>query len=327
MKRIVAVFKKIEYELPVFLILAVKLPVEQFKPYGFVYLALCALSALFLGRFMRCAGCEKKSILLFIALLLAGDLIKILFLPSFSDPVDIVRKAISLLCFILTPAALRGSDSGFRKPVFAWGAPALCSAGTLAWPSFLFFYLPAVLIMSAHGHRPGKKNRLDFAYHATWFLPVLLACAYAVFGIFTGKKLLGFIPFPYGFKILPLRDISLALAAMLPLIVLFIFIWFLALRAAADRKTKRLLAVCLAEPAAVMLLSLFAYYAVSDGWKYCIAAVVFTWFCLLFYFLNAREKTVADAFEKTAGYLMKNPFILLALLIYLVKSAQIFYPV
>jgi len=328
MKKIAALFKKVEYELPVFLILAVKLPLEQVRVYGFFYYALCLAAALFLGGVIRQAnGLGRTFVLVFVALLLAGDITKTLFMPAYTGSSDIFLKALSLLCFFAALTALRHCGNGRCKPVFAWSVPVLCLAGTLARPSFLFFYLPTVLFLNAYEHAGKGKNGFLFSFHAAWFLPTLCAAGYAAYGFYTGTKPLGIVPFTFLFKILPLRDILLALAAALPLIVLFIVLWHLARRSAADKKTRCLLGLCTAQPAVVLLLNFFAYYAVSDGWKYYIAAALFTQFCLLFYFVAEREQAVVCSFEKTACFLLKNPFILLVLLIYLIKSAQVFYTV
>ena len=328
MKTIAALFKKVEVELPVFLILAVKLPVEQIKVYGVFFCALCLAAALLAGSVARhLKGREKKFVLVFAALFLAGDATKTLFMPAYTVAADILLKGLSLLCFLAALVVLRRCGSGRAKPGFAWSVALLCLAGTLAWPSFLFFYLPVVLIASAY-EQPGKgKNGSRLSFHAAWFLPALCAGGYAVYGFYTGTKPLGIVPFAFLFKILPLRDILPAAAAALPLIVLLLLLWRHALHSAAEQKTKRLLALCAAQPAGILLLNFFAYYAVSDGWKTYIAAAVFTQFCLLFYFAAAREKAVEAAFEKTAGFLLKKPLFLLAILIYLVQSAQIFYPV
>jgi hypothetical protein len=322
-----ALFKKVEYELPVFLILAVKLPVEQIKVYGIFFYVVCLTAALLTGSVLRRAGRDERVyVLIFTALLLAGDTAKTLLMPAYTGSADILFKVLSLLCFFAALTALR-LFAGCCKPVFAWSVPAFCFAGTLARPSFLFFYLPAVLILSAYENACRGKNGFRFSFHAAWFLPVLTAAGYAAYGFYTGTKPLGLVPFAFLFKILPLRDMLLALAAALPLFILFILLWRLALCAAADKKTKHLLGLCAVQPAVTLLLNLFAYYAVSDGWKYYIAAALFTQFCLLFYFVGAHEKPVEPEFQKTAGFLLKNPFVLLAILIYLLESAQIFYPV
>lgn len=326
MKKMAALFKKVEVELPVFLILAVKLPVEQIKVYGIFFFALCFAAALLAGSVIRRAGGRERVLLLvFTALLLAGDTAKTLFMPAYTVSADILLKALSLLCFLAALVVLR--RSGSAKPGYAWGAPLLCFAGTLAWPSFLFFYLPAVLILSAYEYAGKGKPGFRLSFHASWFLTALCAAGYTAYGYYSGTKPLGIVPFSMMINILPPRDILPALAAALPLIVLFVVLWHLALRSAADKKMKYLLGLCAAQPAAVMLVNFFAYYAVSDGWKYYIAAALFTQFCLLLYFIDAHEKSVEAAFEKTAGFLLKNPFILLTILIYLVQSAQILYPV
>ena len=328
MKKIAALFKKVEVELPVFLILAVRLPVEQIKVYGIFFYALCFAAALLAGSVIRNAG-ELKRIfsLIFVALFFAGDTAKTLFMPAYTVSADILLKALSLLCFLAALVVLRRSGSGRVKPVFTWLFPALCCAGTLAWPSFLFFYLPAVLILSAYEYAGKGKPGFRLSFHASWFLPALCAAGYTAYGYYSGTTPLGIVPFSMMIKILPPRDILPALAAALPLIVLFALLWGIARRGSADKKTKRLFAICAAHPAAVMLFNFFAYYAVSDGWKYYIAAALFTQFCLLFYFADAREKAVETAVERTAGFLLEKPFVLLVILIYLVVSPQIFYPV
>ncbi len=327
MKKMAALFKKVEFELPVFLILAVGLPVEQISVYGFSYYPVCLAAALLAGPVIRRAGNRERSFaLVFIALLLAGGPLKTLCMPAYTVRADVLLKALSLLCFLAALAVLRRCGGG-AKPAFALLVPALCCAGTLAWPSFLFFYLPAVLILSAYEYAGKGKPGFRLSFHASWFLPALCAAGYTAYGYYSGTKPLGIVPFSMMIKILPPRDILPALAAALPLIVLFALLWGIAQRGSADKKTKRLFAICAAHPAAVMLFNFFAYYAVSDGWKYYIAAALFTQFCLLFYFADAREKAVETAVERTAGFLLEKPFVLLVILIYLVVSPQIFYPV
>ena len=113
----------------------------------------------------------------------------------------------------------------------------------------------------------------------------------------------------------------------LPLIIIFAMLWSDAFKAAADKRLKTILMLCLLEPVFVLLSNIFLYYSVSDGWKYYIFAAAFTQFCMLFYFWDSGQKSVIQSAVKIGGFFKKNPVFLLAVIIYLIKFADVIYKI
>ena len=318
--------KKIEYELAVFLILAVKLPFEQLRFYAPAYYFSAAAAAIFFGAVLRRAEKEAKTYwMVFAAFLLAGDMMKTLMMPSASSAFVLYGKVFSILCYLLCVFLIRKPRLFFHKPVFGWLIPPLCAAGILASQSFVFFFIPSVLILMVFEKYKSKQTGKDFIWAATFSVSILLALALLSRGWDGRYFSIGFFGFKTAFSVLAKTGILKALTAVLPLLPVFPAMWVRAFRTSADKGLRRLLALCGAAPFAVFILCVFFYYPVSDGWKYYVSAVLFTQFCMLFYFLDSREKTVTDAFALTAGFFKKNPLILLAVLVYLIKASQILY--
>jgi hypothetical protein len=153
----------------------------------------------------------------------------------------------------------------------------------------------------------------------------LMPLALILRGTGSGYFAMGFLGPKAAVSVLAHTGILKALAAVLPLFFIFAAGWLKAYKTAVDKRLRRILLLCMLEPFFIFAVSIFFYYAVSDGWKYYVSAVLLTQFCMLFYFLNAREKTVTDAFAKFAGFFEKNLLVLLAVLIYLVKAPLLFY--
>jgi len=327
MKNLKAAILKIEFELPVFLILAVRLPFSEMKTYLFSYMVLCFAAAWFFGQAIRRTegGNGNIFILFFVAFLLSGDIMKSIFMPTAAMPVILYAKAASLLCFLLIFLMIRRPVPVFRKPFYYGLIPVVCFIGIFLSPSFVFFFIPIVLTMIYCEKFKTDKPGLISVFWTVLLGSLLISAAFITAGYFIGYKYMGIIPVGFAFRILSYGEIFKALAAVLPLIIIFAALWRDAYAKATDKKMKHIILLCAASPFYVILMNTFFYYASSDGWKYNIFITAFTQFCLLFYFLDLREKAVAGAFERIGVFFKKNPIVLLAVIIYLIKIADIFY--
>jgi len=326
MKSFQKAIEKVEFELPVFLILAMKLPFEQLKTYWFSYLILSFAAAWLLGEIIRRTEKNMKIYcLFFIAFLLSGDMMKSLFMPAVTFSYILYGKAASFLCFLLAVLIIRSPAPLFQRPVFTRYLPFLCAAGIILGPSFAFFFIPIVLILLLfEGCKTGKTG-LDSVFWMVLLGSLLISAAFIVSGYLSDFRYMGVVPLKVAFKIITWGELFKAAAAVLPLIAMFALLWADAYKKALDKRLKRIILVCMTEPLLVILINILFYYTASDGWQYTIFIIVFTQFCLLFYFLDSGEKTVAGSAGKIGGFLKKNLLVLMAVIVYLIKFADIVY--
>lgn len=326
-KAMTATLKKIEYELPLFLILAVKLPLGQIRVYGPSYYLLAAVIAALLGGVLRKAEKGvKTAYMIFVALLLAGDLTKFVLMPEAPGPFVLYGKAFSVLCFLLCLILIRKPVPCLQKPVYVLLVPLLCAVGIIGGQSFVFFFIPVVLIVLIFEMRRAKTPGIHLALAATAVVAVILPLALLMWGG-GGPFAIGFLGFKPAFRVLARTGALKALAAVLPLLAVFPVLWLKARKTSENKAFKQILLLCATAPALSFVLCIFFYYPFSDGWKFYVSAVLLAQFCMLFFFLDAGEKMVMDLFRKTANFLQNNPLFLLVLLIYLVKIPQFLYPV
>lgn len=327
-KRLNAAVKKIEYELPLFLILSVKLPLGQIKIYGLAYYLLAAVVAVLLGGVLRKAEKgTKTAYMIFIALLLAGDLTKFVLMPEAPGSLVLYGKAFSVLCFLLCLVLLRKPIPCLQKPGFVLLVPLLCTAGIVAGQSFVFFFIPVVLIILTFEKYRAKAPGIQFTFTATAAVAVILPLALLVWGGNSESLTIDFLGFKPAFRVMARTGVLKAFATVLPLLAVFPAFWLKARKASENSAFKRILLLCTAAPVLSFVLCTFFFYPFSDGWKFYVSAVLLTQFCMLFYLLDAGEKTVMDTFGKMTSFLQNNPVFLLGILIYLVKIPQLIYPV
>lgn len=326
MKTFAKLIEKVMFEIPIFLILAVKLPFEQLKDYGISYFVLSITVALLLGRLLRRAEASQKTFYLFFtAFLLAGDMMKSVFMPSATFSYILFCKMASFLCFLLAVLIIR-KPVAFLQRLFVYRfIPFICTIGILLSPSFSLFFIPTVLLLIAFENYKVKKTGFDFVFLSTLFVSLFISTIFIAIGFAGNNKFMGIVPIDFAFKILAWGEILKTFAAVFPLIVIFSILWYHAYKSTFDKRLKRIIICSFLEPFFILLSNIFIYYAASDGWKFYIFMAVFTQFCLLFYFFDSREKAVADAVEKVVGFLKKNLLILLAVMIYLIKFADVFY--
>ncbi len=327
MKKFTHTLEKFEYEIPFFLILAVKLPFPQMKTYGISFLILSAAAAVLLGRVIRRADKGLKLFyLFFVALMLSGDMMKEIFMPETVSLSILSGKTASFLCFLLSVLIIRAPVPLFSAPGLRWSVPFICAAGIIAGPSFAVFFVPVILILLVYENYSAGKSGFDGVFIATCLVTLLISAAFIAIGLQSGTRYMGFVPFGFVFKILDRAEMFKGLAAALPFILVFAALWAGAYKSAPEKKLKRILVFCVAEPIFAVFINIFFYYAVSDGWKYYIFMAFFTQFCLLFYFWDKHGNAVAGSAEKLGLLFKKRPYLPFIAMIYLIKAAEILYP-
>lgn len=332
MKIFYRAIKKIEYGLPLFLLLGVKLPFEQWKTAGMSFLFLCAAVAVLMAYVIRRTGeGGKPFVFILMALLLSGDMTKSLFMPSFSFSyapslsAGAVLKTVSFLIFLLAAFLIRKPCGVFDKPAFKFTLPFICGAGVLFSPSFLLFFVPVLLLFSSYEHLKKDTGKIDKTGLIILIFCLVVSAFFIAKSLSGNYKILGVSDIGFVFTKLAWNGFGKALLTILPLFLIFAVIWSFAYKTTSDKRMRRFVLFCALEPLLVVLLNVFFYYAASDGWKYCILTAYFTQFCLVFYLWDSGEKPVSDAVKKLGGFFRKNLFVLLAAIVYLVKSADILY--
>ena len=332
MKKFYRAAKKIEYEFLLFLLLAAKLPFDQWKSAGIFFLFSSAAVAAILGQAIRRAEeSAKYLVFILIALLLSGDMTKSLFLPSFSFSytasvtAGAALKTSSLLIFLLSLLILRKSSGLNIKNGLTFLLPVLCGAGILLSPSFAFFFIPVLLVISAYNDIAFSTKIFSRTGLAVFIFSCLICSVFFLVSRSGNYKFLGFLEPQIAFAVLDWSVIGKTLITVFPLIVLFAVLWAGAYQNAVSNSLKRIILFCALEPALVFLLNIFFFYAASDGWKYCIFTVYFTQFLLVLYLRDSGEKPIVCALEKVGGFFRKNLFALFAVMVYLIKSADILF--
>ena len=94
------VFAPIEYELPLFVLLAFKVPYAQIWPYAPPALLLAAALAVLGGRLLRRAESTRAAVLLLLVLAVAGNMMKTILIPQITSVAVLYAKTGSVAVFL-----------------------------------------------------------------------------------------------------------------------------------------------------------------------------------------------------------------------------------
>lgn len=294
------IFKKIEYELIIFIFLTVKLVfMYRLWPLGlpvFVSLLFFAFFSFVFGKILReTVGEEKKIFTMLMALFLSSAVPNMVFSPqNLATPNMVYKNILFVTCLILSAVFLDGKESKWRIPLFGL----LCTAVD---PLFALLFFPTIALMLFY-RLGSKKASKDYLY-------ILLLSLVAL--------LLGFlISFFFGHADWPLASVNwLGLLSntvrVLPLIVFFAFIWFKAFRKIQNRHLK--LTIILIIFASILPLSALF---LQSNYTNPLMVAIFSQFVILAIFL-IKDDEFYPVFYESTSFLHQKPLYVLLTLIYL----------
>ena len=144
------VFVPIEYELPLFLLLAFKVPYTQLWPYAPPALLLAAVLAVLGGRLIRSAESTRVAVLLLLILAVAGDMMKTILLPQITSIAVLYAKTGSAAMFFIAVMLIQRAGKAENPWIYTVALTILCFAGPLLHPAFLLFFLPVLLLLMVY---------------------------------------------------------------------------------------------------------------------------------------------------------------------------------
>lgn len=317
------VFAPIEYELPLFLLLAFKVPYTQLWPYAPPALLLAAVLAVLGGRLIRSAESTRVAVLLLLILAVAGDMMKTILLPQITSIAVLYAKIGSVALFLLAVILVQRAGKAENPWIYTVALTILCFAGPLLHPAFLLFFLPVLLLLMVYEKQTKRRA-------ASPLFPLLGAVAAAVWlwviPATQGAKQLGLIDLEYIFTVSRPLVVVRALVPCLPVAMLFGWLWFRGLRAAKTPATKTVCAAAGMLPPMQLLLSFFIAYAVSDGWYYYVSAAVYGQFVSALYLLYAEESCACKPARDLAGRFLRRPVLPLLMVVYGIVVSTLLYP-
>jgi len=296
------------------------------------FLLMAAQISLLLGYLIRKSGHTARQSTAAIALLFLASPLSVTYLLGMH------MQRLDVYWIILTLLAL----SILRKPVLRWTVPLLCAAALCIHQGFMSTYMPALAIPMLYEVYQNPRRFRNYLLFGINCLVMILLFAYFQFapshfpfgsaaelaahlsqradfaasapmlhvGFFAPAKEWLFeytLPFTASYA-LPLG--MFYLVSSVPLIAVFVYIWYRALRRSTSKFLRLIFVMCAAAP----LVFIPAALAANDWDRYW-AAAVNGQFILIFYFIYAREKTVTSAAEKVGGFFEEHPLILPAVLI------------
>lgn len=317
------VFEQIEYELPLFVLLALKVPYAQVWPYAPPALLLAAGLALLGGCLLRRAESTRAAVLLLLVLAVAGDMMKTILIPQITSVAVLYAKTGSVAMFLLAVMLIHRAGKAEKPLIYTITLTVLCVAGPLLNPPFLLFFLPIVLLMIMY-EKQTKRRAVSPLF------PLLGAVAAGVWlwviPAAQGIKQLGLIDLEYIFTVSRPLVVMRAIVPCLPVAALFGWLWFRGFRAAKTPAAKTVCAAAAMLPPMQLLLSFFIAYAVSDGWLYYVSAAVFGQFVSVLYLLHAGKSCIFTPAIDFAGRFLRRPVLPLLMVVYAVVSSLLLYP-
>lgn len=319
-KRVLA---PIEYELPLFVLLAFKVPYAQLWPYAPPALLLAAGLAVLGGRLLRRAESTRAAVLLLLVLAVAGDMMKTILIPQITSVAVLYAKTGSAAMFLLAVMLIHRAGKADKPLIYTVTLTVLCVAGPLLNPAFLLFFLPVLLLLMVY-EKQTKRRAVSTLF------PLLGAVAAGVWQWVTpaaqGLKQLGPIDLEYIFTVSRPLVVVRAIVPCLPVAVMFGWLWFRGLRAAKTPAAKTVCAAAGMLPPLQLLLSFFIAYAVSDGWFYYVSAAVFGQFVSVLYLLHAGESCACTHARDLADRFLRRSVLPLLMVVYAIVSSSLLYP-
>lgn len=304
-----ALYAKVEYELPVFALLALRF---FYQPEAVLFslktgaaLLLCAAAAFVCGRMIRGASVELKKITLLFVAFFAGSAVSggVLFLHTMkASPGRGIFFANLFFVFCLARAFATAHKAGEK-----WLIPLTCFACTAINPLFLTAYMPAIFVLLLQNTHTGKDKKGSRILCAA-----SLAAAFAGVLIFGRESVLAENLTFSAIIASNWKTLVYALAITAPLLIVFALLWLRVLRHSTDKALRITVELIVFLP----LVSLFGLVLAKPGVDP-VMAYLFTQFCFFAYFTQTKPAAFTAALNKFAVSFEKNPVPLLLALVYL----------
>jgi len=297
---------------------------------------LSALVAWLLGKVIRRADDMQTMGMGLVVLYLASPAsISFLFHPKNYGRFDAFLIIFTLLSLVIV-----------NKAVLKWLLPLLCLVSMATHEVYLFTYMPIVAISLLHELSRShflKKNILL----CTVFC-VMIVSSFLYFQFFTphlgfnnAKEMVSYLSLKtdipintdmikseyfstisehwnlYGMFsaehwLLRLGKGIGCLILLSPLLGIFIFIWKEAIKITADKYSRSILILCLVAPFATL-----PAFVLALDWGRWFAAIIITQFCLVFYFMYAKNPEILTQLQRVEIYFKRHGYLYLFLIIYL----------
>jgi hypothetical protein len=304
-----SLYSNVEYELPVFILLALRV---VYQPEAMFFslktgaaLLFCALPAYICGRIIRGTTGELKKITLVFVAFFAGSAVSgsVLFLNSVNDFAGRgVFYANLFFVFCLVRAFTTADKKGEK-----WLIPLTFFACAGINSLFLTAYMPAILILLLRNMQTDKDKKgnqmLCLASIAAAAAGVLIFGRDTVFAENLGFSAL--IASNW-------KNLVYSLAITAPLLIIFAVLWLLVIRQSTDKPFKLTVALIAFLP----LVSVFGLVLAKPGVDP-VMAYLFAQFCFFAYFAQTKNTAFSAALKKFAPSFEKNPLPLLLVLVYL----------
>ena len=216
--------KLLTFELPVFLVLAVGLPLTQFAASGVFYLLQSLALTLFFGFLFRKSE-NSNPIFLLVATFLAAGFHRNLFLNYGLSALNKSLKALAFVLFLLSLWLIIADQPKIRsRKALSISVAVLNTVGILIWPPFFLFYFPIVFLIisfkfSIFTLRTKNKKGFDLAHESVWIFPLTGLLLLVILGFFVGKKPFIFIS-PRYLRFEEFKQLLVFLIIFLPVFVL-----------------------------------------------------------------------------------------------------------
>ncbi len=302
-------YSKIEYELPVFMLFALR---YFYQPEAVFFslktgaaLLFCALAAFVCGKVIREAGGEIKKITLVFVAFFAGSAVSgcVLFLHTMkASPGRGIFFANLFFVFCLARAFATVDKRGEK-----WLIPVTCFACAAINPFFLTAYMPAVFVLLFRNIQTGKDKKGN-----------QLLCAASLTAAAAGFLIFGREPVltdPLAFSAIIAsnwRNLVYSLAVTAPLLIVFALLWLRVVRHSKDKALNLTVALVAFLP----LVSVFGLVLAKPGVDP-VMAYLFAQFCFFACFARTKNAAFTAALNKFALTFEKNPVPLLLALVYL----------
>jgi len=283
------------------------------------------------GRLIRSAGDDTKQIMIFfVALFLAGPYTTAFLFPQLFSP-DRFLVIFTLLALLV-----------LAKPKIKWLLPFILFMALATHQMFAFAYMPAIAILLLYEMNNSKFSKETIVFSAVNFLTMAAASSY--FFLFTGLKnfsldklvsyaqtktdipirkdmIEGYFllnPFKFikyteasSFTLDSIGDEVRAIIFLIPLIVIFFFIWKNAIKFSENKFEKFIFVLCILVPVARLPL----FVMTTEVYRGRIGMILVQFF-LLFYFLYKGNSAVTESVKKISEFFKKNVFLTLLVIAY-----------
>ncbi len=199
------------------------------------------------------------------------------------------------------------------RPKIKWLIPILCFISIAVQPFYTITFLPMVIILFAYKTNYGKncKENKDL------FASTLIASGLSF--LLFGLKIISGVSYIREEWVRNLKLATFSIAIILPFLVLTTAIFVVARRESKDRMFRRIIMLIIFEPCVLIL----AFCTVKTNMNLVMSAV-FVQFYFILYFIKTKNTPIMDSCKKTNGFIGKNFFAVLLMIIYLASSSSFY---